>query len=156
LSYTPVGREKPPFAYLAAAGLRPRDGAAWRGRGESASVAPRPKLGGRDFSMWTGIGTDAKWWAAQKAPALTPADVSFQFSPPADFRAEFHKQYADARQAPLVNCPGLVPGLYLGESPDLSPGTPLRRWLEHTRTPFYVMTNYANPAYTDRTGPATY
>jgi hypothetical protein len=158
LAYTPVGREKPPFAYLAAAGLRPRPAAAWRGGGKPdlSPVAPRPKLGGRDFSMWTGVGTDAKWWAGQTPPALALPDVFFQFSPPADIRTEFPKQYAGARRAPLINWPGLLPGLYLGESPDLSPGTPLRRWLEQTRTPFFVMTNYANPTYTDKTGPATY
>ncbi len=57
---------------------------------------------------------------------------------------------------PLINWPGLRPGLYLGEAPDLSPGTPLRQWLEKSKTPFYILTNYANPTYTQKTGPATY
>jgi hypothetical protein len=50
----------------------------------------------------------------------------------------------------------LLPGMYLGEVPNLSPDAPGRQWLEATKTPFYMMTNYANPAYTEQTGPATY
>src|SRR5262249_40616156 len=34
LKYTPVGREKPPFGYLAAVRLEPKGGAAWRGSGK--------------------------------------------------------------------------------------------------------------------------
>ena len=34
--------------------------------------------------------------------------------------------------------------MYLGSTPDLSPGTPLRQWLERTKTPFYILTNYAS------------
>jgi hypothetical protein len=51
---------------------------------------------------------------------------------------------------------GLLPGFYLGYTPDLSPGTPVFKWLQKTKTPFYVMTNYANPKYTDEQGAAIY
>ena len=67
IEYTPVGREKPPFGYLASFALRPRDGAAWRGSGKELKVGAgwaRPKLAGRDFSMWTEVDSDPKWWAA--------------------------------------------------------------------------------------------
>src|SRR5207237_2756245 len=77
-------------------------------------------------------------------------------APHADIRDKFHQQFAGRKDMPIVSYPGLVPGLYLGSTPDLSPGTPLRRWLERTKTPFYILTNYAGPAYTDKTGPATY
>ncbi len=50
----------------------------------------------------------------------------------------------------------MVPGFYLGESPDLSPASPLRRWLQETKTPFYILTNYAAGNYTDKNGPGTY
>ena len=50
----------------------------------------------------------------------------------------------------------LCMGLYLGSTPDLSPGTPLRQWLERTKTPFYILTNYARTKYTEQTGPATF
>jgi hypothetical protein len=159
LKYEPVGREKPPFAYLGAAGLHPEAKTAFRGEGAEfrpGKEMARPPLAGRDFTMWTNVGTDAKWWAKQKPAALTLADVFHQFSPPADIRETFHKQYPSPKDVAFINWPGLVPGLYLGESPDLSPGSPLRQWLQQTKTPFYVMTNYANPAYTDKTGPATY
>ena len=48
LAYTPVGREKPPFAYLAAFDLQPKDGAAWRGKGLPEPKFTRPPVGGRD------------------------------------------------------------------------------------------------------------
>jgi hypothetical protein len=178
--YTPVAREKPPFAYLQSFTLQPKDGASWRGPWRAGDVGPpskpsgssplapsgergrgegatRPALAGRDFSMWIGaIDGDAKWWGAQNVDALTPYDVYFQFAPPADIKDRFHKQFAGRKDVPVLSWPHLLPGLYLGTSPDLSPGTPLRRWLERTRTPFYILTNYANPVYTDKTGPATY
>src|SRR5262249_43508049 len=96
-AYTPVGREKPPFGYLATMRLQPKDGAHWRGSGKGLTPGAswqRPKLVGRDFSMWTGIDTDPKWWGAQKTDTLTLYDVYFQFSPPADIRDKFHKQFA--------------------------------------------------------------
>jgi hypothetical protein len=159
LEYVPVGREKPPFAYQSSFALQPRDGASWRGSAKDLPVGgdwKRSPAGGRDFTMWTGIGTDKKWWDAQKLDTLSLHDVFFQFSPPTDIRDKFHKQFAGRKDVPVMSWPGLRPGLYLGESPDLSPGTPLRSWLERTKTPFYIMTNYANPTYTDKTGPATY
>jgi hypothetical protein len=159
LAWMPVGREKPPFAYLAAMNVRPPKSAAWRGSGKellATPPSPRPRLAERDFSMWTGVGADAKWWAAQKAPALTRADVFYQFCPPADIRKAFHKQFAQPRDVAFINWPHLLPGFYLGESPDLSPGSPLRQWLEQSKTPFYIMTNYAAGAYTDKNGPGTH
>jgi hypothetical protein len=158
LDYAPVGREKPAFAYLETVGLQPKDGAAWRGSGKDlpAPAAKRLKLAGRDFTMWTGIDTAPKWWAAQKLDTLGLADVLFEMGPPADIREAFRKQFAGRKDVPLMAWPHLVPGLYLGEGPDLSPSSPLRQWLQRTKTPFYILTNYANPAYTDKTGPATY
>ena len=157
LSYTPVGREKPPFAYLSAFDLQPKDGAAWRGSGKGITPpVTRPSLGGRDFSMWAGIDLDPKWWAKQNPDALTPYDVFFRSAPHADIRDKFQQQFAGRKDLPIVSYPGLVPGLYLGSTPDLSPGTPLRRWLERTKTPFYILTNYSSPNYTEKTGPATY
>src|SRR5262249_6358032 len=116
----------------------------------------RTQLGGRDFSMWTPIESDPKWWAEQKLNTLTLPQLFWQFSPAQDIREQFHKQFASPKEAALVSWPGLLPGVYLGSTPDLSPDTPLRRWLEQTRTPFYILTNYANPTYTEKTGPATY
>jgi hypothetical protein len=159
LAYTPVGREKPPFGYVAAMGRRPADGASWRGSGKDLPAArtfPRRRLAGRDFGMWTGIGTDRKWWDAHKPDAISLQDVLFQFAPPTDSRDAFHKQFAGRTDLPVLSWRGLLPGVYLGESPDLSPASPLRQWLERTKTPFYILTNYANPKYTDQTGPATY
>src|SRR5262249_22478751 len=101
-------------------------------------------------------GADPKWWAAQKLDALTLPEVFYEHSPPPDIKKEFHKQYPGPKEAPLLSWPGLLPGLYLGNSPDLSPGTPLREWLTKNKTPLYILTNYAGGNYTDKTGPATY
>jgi hypothetical protein len=156
--YIPVGREKPPFAYFAATDLRPPAGAAWRGSAKGLDVGAwkRVPLGGKDFSMWTQVSADPKWWQSQKLDNLTLPDLFWHHSPPTDIKKEFQKQFPTPAAAPLLTSPLLLPGVYLGESPDLSPGTPLRRWLEQTHTPFYILTNYANPTYTDKTGPATY
>jgi hypothetical protein len=156
--FEPVGREKPPFAYYSAFALQPKEGASWRGSGKGLTLASwkRTPLAGRDFSMWTGIDNDPKWWAKQNLGALSLYDVYFQFSPPTDIRDQFHKQFAGNKAIPLLTYPDLLPGVYLGSTPDLSPGSPLRQWLERTKTPFYILTNYANPTYTDKTGPTTY
>jgi hypothetical protein len=155
--YTPLGRQKPPFAYFSSFALRPKDGTTFRGSGKDIGASPkRQALAGRDFSMWTGIDADPKWWSAQKLDALTLYDVYFQQSPPTDIKAQFHKHFAGRKDVPVMSYPHLLPGFYLGSSPDLSPGTPLRQWLERTKTPFYILTNYATGNYTDKTGPATY
>jgi hypothetical protein len=156
LAYEPVGREKPPFAYLASAHLAPKEGWKWRGAGLPPPAWSRPKLGGRDFSMWAGVDGSPKWWEKRDVATLSLADVFHQASPPPDILKPFHKQYPRPSDAPLLTWPHLLPGLYLGHSPDLSPGSPIRRWLERTKTPFYVLTNYAAGRYTDKTGPATY
>jgi hypothetical protein len=159
LDYTPVDREKPPFGYVASFDLRPKGGAAWRGSAKELTPGAgwsRPKLGGRDFALWTAAGADPKWWAKPDPAKPTLADVFYQFTPPADIKAEFRKQYPTPKDAPFLTSPLLAPGFYLGESPDLSPESPLRKWLQETKTPFYIMTNYAAGAYTDKTGPATY
>jgi hypothetical protein len=154
--FVPVGREKPPFGYFATMRLRPPAKAAWRGSGLPEQAFARPKVAGRDFSMWTGIKATPKWWAGQKIDALTLREVFHAHSPPTDIRAAFHKQYPKAEGVPLIGWPNLLPGLYLGESPDLSPETLLRKWLARTKTPFYILTNYASGSYTEKTGPATY
>jgi hypothetical protein len=156
LKFVPEGREKPLFDYQRDFAFAPKDGAIWRGSGKPSPVAPRVKLAGKDFTMWTGIDNDRKWWDKQNLDQLKLYDVLFQFAPPADIRDKFHKQFAGRRDLPVLAWRAYVPGLYLGNSPDLSPGTPLAQWLARTKTPFYIMTNYANPRYTDTTGPATY
>ncbi len=156
LKYTPHGREKPPFAYLASFDLSPKDGSAWRGKGLPDAKFTRPQLGGRDFAMWTAVDYDAKKWDGLKVDELTKYDLFFRFSPPSDIRDKFHKEFAGKKDVPIISSPLLLPGFYLGATPDLSPGSPLRVWLEKTKTPFYIMTNYASGSYTDKTGPATY
>jgi hypothetical protein len=156
LSYTPIGREKPPFDYHASFDLAPPRPSHWRGIGDFKVGASwkRSTLGGRDFSMWTPMETDADWWKSQTAPLLY--DVFFRFSPPADIREKFHQQFAGRRDLPIISFGGLLPGVYLGTTPDLSAAGAVRPWLEQSKTPFYILTNYANPQYSDQTGPATY
>jgi hypothetical protein len=157
LKFVPEGREKPSFAFHDTFALEPKNGAAWRGSGKAVTaVTPRAKLAGKDFTMWTGVDSDPKWWAKQDVDKLTPYDVLFEFSPPQDIRDKFHKQFAGRKDLPILAYPNYALGFYLGGTPDLSPGTPLRRWLERTKTPFYILTNYASGNYTDKTGPATF
>ncbi len=40
--------------------------------------------------------------------------------------------------------------------PTCRPARRCAQWLERTKTPFYILTNYATGNYTDKTGPATY
>jgi len=153
LNYTPVGREKPTFAYEKDLTLHPA--AALRGNMPAAPGWTRPALGGRDFSMWTGIyPADKDWWAAHAPETAAKYDLFFKFSPPADIADKFHEQFKDTR-VPIMAWDGLMPGFGLG-SENLAPGTPIRRWLERTKTPFYIMTNYSSPNYPGETGPATY
>lgn len=159
LTYVASERRKPHFGYYHAFGVRPTSDAAWRGSAKGLMPGAgwkRTGLAGRDFSMWTGAKADPKWWSAQKPATLTLGELLRESAPPADIAKEFLKQFPTPRDAPLVSSPLLLPGFYLGESPDLSPGTPLRQWLERTKTPFYIMTNYASGNYTDKNGPPTY
>ncbi|MFO0878078.1 MAG: hypothetical protein U0840_12070 [Gemmataceae bacterium] len=156
LKYEPVGREKPPFAYLQGMKTRPNTSLEFRGKGLPDAGWTRPKVGERDFSMWTGIELDPKWWSTAKVDSLSKIDLFHALSSPPDIRKQFIERYPRADTTPLIPFPNLLPGVYLGNSPDLSPGTPLRRWLERTKTPFYILTNYANPTYTEKTGPATF
>lgn len=155
-TYVPSGREKPPFAFHASFALEPRAGASWRGQGLAGSDWKRTKVAGRDFSMWTGIDPNPKWWATQNIDKLSLYDVYFHASPPTDIKDKFHKQFAGRTDLPIVSWPHLLPGFHLGGTPDLSPGTPLRQWFDRTKTPFYIMTNYATGRYDDKNGPATY
>ncbi len=159
LDFVPNGREKPPFPFHASFAQQPREGPSWRGAGinpDALNAWQRTRLAGRDFSMWTGIDPNHKWWTGQDLPKLSLYDTYFQFSPPTDIRDKFHKQFAGRKDVPIMSWPDLLPGFHLGGSPDFSPGTPLREWFEKTKTPFYIMTNYASGNYNDKTGPATY
>src|SRR5262249_31798175 len=115
--YTPVGREKPPFAYFSSFGLQPKDGATWRGEMKLATVeerAKRKQIAGRDFSMWAGSDPDPKWWGKQDLKALSLYDVHFQFTPPSDIRNKFHKQFAGKKDVPIMSWPHLLTGFHLG------------------------------------------
>jgi hypothetical protein len=158
LRYVPVAREKPAFGYTKTTSMIPADGARWRGsanRINTGAAWKRPLLGGRDFSIWTGVDAKRPWWQQQKLDSLTPYDVFFATSPPTDIRDRFHKQYSGRKDLPILSWKGLVPGLYLTDV-DLSADSPVRRWLELTGSPFYILTNYANPRLTTANGPATY
>src|SRR5207247_2050725 len=90
--FVPNGREKLAFTYLKSFKLQPKDGAAWRGSAKELPIGKdwkRNKLAGREFSMWTGIEPDPKWWAKQDLANLKLYDVFFQFSPPTDIKDKF-------------------------------------------------------------------
>jgi hypothetical protein len=159
VKFTPSGREKPRFAYQDAFAIRASDGASWRGKKRDFAVSAdskRKPSAGRDFGMWTGVEADLKWWGKQELDKLSLYDVYFHSSPPTDIKDKFHKQFAGKKDLPIMSWPGLLPGFYLGGTPDLSEGSPIRTWLERTKTPFFIMTNYAGGSYTEKNGPGTY
>lgn len=163
LALVPQGREKPHFNYLDSFYREPGGfdyvPTKWRGAGgqfQSGAGLPRVPVAGKDFSMWTGIGIDPKWWNEQKVESLTKYDLLFHYSPPHDIKADFHKQFAGRRDVPFMSWPNMNPGFHLRDVPDLSPDKPLRKWLEKTKTPFFITTNYANPTYPQPAGKATY
>jgi hypothetical protein len=159
LTYVPVAREKPPFAYVAAATSERSAEPLAHARGYEPSNK-RPKLGGQDFTMWVNATSNQKdnwkWWAEQNPDTLTLFDWFFALAHPYDISGAFTKQFAGQKNLPFMSWPHSLPGIYLGHKPDLSPGQPIRRWLERTKTPFFIMTNYAHPAYDETNGPATY
>jgi len=174
--YQPVGREKPSFAYFDAfalqpdvaafartrAGEGPRSGErgynAWRGSGKNLNVGAswkRAPVGGRDFSMWTVVEHSTNWWAGQNLETVTPYDLHFNAATWEDLREPFRKQFAGRTDVPILSWKGLMPGFRLG-SPDLSPESPLRKWLDRTKSPFFILTNNSGMQYNPTNGPATY
>ncbi|MGB9643378.1 MAG: hypothetical protein ACPL3Q_09340, partial [Candidatus Ratteibacteria bacterium] len=157
-NWKPVGREKPNFAYFSSFDIK-NPSLQCRGSGKSLSIGSiwkRPLVAGRDFSMWTGISTDKNWWNKQDIDKLTLYEVLFENGCGVDIKEEFKKQFANKTDLPIISWKNMLVGIYLGETPDLSSDSPLRKWLEKTGTPFYILTNYANPGYNENTGPATY
>ncbi|MBI4026474.1 MAG: hypothetical protein HY360_15925 [Verrucomicrobia bacterium] len=162
LSYTPCGREKPPFGYLEGFAFQPKDGALWRGTGKGINNGAgwkRQKLADREFTVWAGVELEPKWWGTQNLETLKPFDVFFNLAGPADIRAKFVEQFKGKADVPVTSWKHLAPNFLLGAGLDLSPGTPVRKWLERTKTPFSITTNYADPSHTAfnaTNGPAIY
>lgn len=157
LNYVPAGREKPKFAYFDAINLQPAQPLARRAPDLKVGAGwKRPALAGRDFSMWGSASFKRDWWEKQDLNKLSLYDVFYEFSPPRDIAEQFKKQYAGRNDLPLMSWKDLLPGCHLAEVPDFSPESPLRQWFERTKTPFYIMTNYAYANYDEKTGPATY
>ncbi|MCM8822534.1 MAG: hypothetical protein NC831_06975 [Candidatus Omnitrophica bacterium] len=155
--WKPVFREKPDFLYFSSFNIDAHISV--RGSAKNLPIGSRWKrnpVGGKDFSMWTGISTNKNWWNAQDINTLNLYDVLFENGCNSDIKGEFQKQFSGRKDIPIISWTNLLPGIYLGESPDLSPDSPLRIWLEKTGTQFYILTNYANPKYDEKTGPATY
>src|ERR1051326_2191839 len=154
LNYAPVARAKPPCAYTTATALEPGDGASWRGAFKESQVGAnwkRAQLGGQEFTMWvnaTSNGKDNwKWWAEQNIEALTLFDWFFALAHPSDISAAFTKQFAGQKNLPIMSWPHLLPGLYLGHSPDLSPEKPLFQWLVPRENPSFFLNNTRRGAF---------
>jgi hypothetical protein len=157
-SYVPYAREKPRFAYSDAFKLQPKDGASWRGSARDLPIGTtwkRTQLAGKDFTMWLQMGKDRGW--EKDILNGNMYDGFFNHSVNADIAKQFREQFAGRKDIPIMSWPNMLPGFYLGIGVNLSPDTPLRKWLESTKTPFFIITNYApDPGYTEATGPATY
>lgn len=158
LNYTPVFREKPPFAYFDSFKIQPNNGASWRGSGKNLKIGAswkRPHTGARDFSMWTVVEYRTNWWSQQKIETLTPYDVQFRWAAAEDIQEKFLKQFEGRKDLPIVSWNNLLPGFRL-TGPDLSPDSPVRKWLDRTKIPFFIMTNNSDLSYNSTNGPPTY
>lgn len=158
-NWKPCGREKPNFAYFSSFNFKPSSSNQIRGNARSlttGSIWKKPAIGDRDFSIWTDISTDKNWWNQQDLNNLSLFDVIFENGCGRDIKDDFKKQFSGQKDIPIISWKNLLPGVYLGETPDLSDESPLKQWLEKTKMPFYIMTNYANPRYDGKTSPATY
>ena len=94
--------------------------------------------------------------ATKKAATLTLPDVFYQFSPPADIRTQFHKQFPQPRDVAVHQLAAPAAGLLPRRKSRLIARNAAAPWLETRKTPFYILTNYATGAYTDKSGPDTY
>jgi hypothetical protein len=147
LAYRPVAREKPPFPYFDAFAL---DAPAPPVRGSGAQLAigaswKRPRLDGDDFTLWVNT-------PSAVPPNASLRDLFFAAAPPPGLAPAFAA--LAAATLPIVSSPHLRPVFSLAQL-DLSPGTPLRAFLDRTRVAFAVLTNYAQPAFTPAQGAAT-
>lgn len=159
LTFQPLGREKPRFAYFDSYSIQPTDSASWRGSGKGLNPDAwrRSPLGGRDFSMWNVFGQKWPDDLLAKADALSLYDAYFALSPHEDIAKDFRQQFAGRSDVPIMSWPHLLPGFRLGFGPDLSDDAPLRRWLDHNgNAPFFILTNNSGPAFTGTSGPGTY
>jgi hypothetical protein len=162
LSYTPIHREKPPFNYFSAFASMPTPPAFPRGNPSALplastwAIAPSASNANlKPFTMWTPLSNDPEFWKSKSPAQLTTFDVIADGAAEPAIKKEFLKTFARP-DAPVLSYPNYVPGAYLGYAPKFTPDSPLYQWLLASKSPFYMLTNYANPVYDDTTGPALY
>ena len=112
--------------------------------------------GGHNFTMWSSINyageaerlNTSKWWGNTSTNAATATlyDVFFANSPPPDIADQFHTQFAGRKDVPIMSWSRLTLGIYLN-TPDFTPGSPLLSFLQRTKAPFFILTNYASPSW---------
>lgn len=155
--YTPEGRRKPDFAamrYLrewstARTPLAPLiKGPA---RIEVAPAWQRPKLAGRDFLMPWNI--PKEFWALYDKPAAERPLYPFAAEP----MDEFVKTYSGKTDVPIFASKAVVPVVYINDLPGLlKDGTPFRRYLAETKSPFAILINYGAASFPEDEGQAAW
>jgi len=143
LSYVPDGRRKPDFAAM-------RYLRQWSQKREPLTplldvITPnqvpvkwsRPKITGRDFLMPWNIAKE--FWSQYDKPGAERSLYPFNAEP----IDEYLKSYAGKSDVPIFDSKLIVPVVYINDLPELlKDGSPFRRYLAATKTPFAVLINY--------------
>jgi hypothetical protein len=99
----------------------------------------QPKLAGRDFLMPWNI--TPEFWKNYDQPAEARALYPFNAEP----IEEFVKKYKGARDVPLFSSKLVAPVVYINNLPEyLKDGSPFRRYLSETKSPFAILINYGS------------
>ncbi len=157
LDFLPSGRRKPDFAaarYLREWSRSTTTLTPLSNTSAQTTVPPawKPqKLAGRDFLMPWNISTE--FWKLYDQPAEQRPLYPFNAEP----IDEFVKKYKGVRDVPLFSSKLVAPVIYINNLTEyLKDGSPFRRYLAETKTPFAVLINYGSAQMSDEEGPAAW
>ncbi len=159
-TYTPAGREKPPFAAMRVlrqwsekrVPLASLLGAETKDAGLVPALWRRPQVAGRDFQMPWNI-SEKFWELYDKTPAAARPLYPFS-AEPVD---EFIEKYKGARDVPIFSSKLVVPVIYLNNVPaHLKEGSPFLRYLRETHAPFAILINYGAATMNEADGQAVW
>ncbi|HEX3282989.1 MAG TPA: hypothetical protein VHR36_17260 [Pyrinomonadaceae bacterium] len=157
LAFVPQGRSKPDFAamrYLRewSVNRAPLTSLlSQKTSSETPAAWQRPAIAGRDFLMPWNIAPEF-WALYDKPPAERPL---YPFN--AEPLDEFVQKYKGARDVPIFSSKLVVPVIYINALPEaLKEGSPFRRYLRETKSPFAVLINYGAASMSDAAGQAAW
>jgi hypothetical protein len=157
LAYVPRGRQKPDFAAarylreLAGGGVQLQPLIDAPAGGPLPESWRRPKVAGRDFLMPWNIAKE--FWPLYDKPTAERPLYPFNAEP----IEEFVKKYSGAKEVPIFDSKLIVPVVYIDKLPEyLKEGSPFRRYLRETKSPFAVLINYGAASFSESDGQAAF